>query len=106
MLITASFGSRNTGCSVFFTLLNPDKTVRQARTSAGITELVAGSGIYGVEISDTLLAGGTAVWDIDGTTKAAEETFPPTVAIPVSTVTRLADCSTVGTTGAQLAGML
>lgn len=76
MLITADFGIPNTGASVFYTLLNPDKTVAQARTSTGVTELVAGSGSYGVEVSDSVLLGKTAVWDINGTAKVATETFP------------------------------
>lgn len=76
MLITADFGSVNTGASVYYRVLNPDKTVAVARTNSGVTELISGSGVYGVEVSDSTLLGKTVVWDIDGTSKAASETFP------------------------------
>jgi hypothetical protein len=47
--------------------------VYAARTNVGVTELLAGSGVYGVEVGD--LTGKTVVWDIDGTTKGSSETF-------------------------------
>lgn len=46
-----------------------------SRRNTGVTELVAGSGVYGVEIADASLTGRTVVWDIDGTTKSSSETF-------------------------------
>lgn len=75
MLITANFGTANTGMSVYYRILNSDKTVFQARTDSGVTEIVAGSGVYGVEESDASIAGRTVVWDIDATAKTASETF-------------------------------
>lgn len=75
MLITVDFGAQNSGASVFYRLLNADKTVAVARTSTGVTELVASTGIYGVEVADATLRGKTAIWDIDGTALAASETF-------------------------------
>lgn len=76
MLISASFGTRNTGVDVYYTILNADKTEYQARTNTDVTELYAGSGIYGVEVDNAILAGRTVIWDIDGTAKAGAETFP------------------------------
>lgn len=76
MLISVSFGTTNTGLDVFYTLLNADKSVYQARTQTGVTELYAGSGVYGVQLADSVLAGKTVIWDVDGTTKASSETFP------------------------------
>lgn len=76
MLITVDFGAQNTGASVFYRLLNADKTTAVARTSSGVTELVASTGIYGVEIADATLRGKTAIWDVNGTALAASETFP------------------------------
>jgi len=80
MLISASFGTRNTGVDVYYTILNADKSVYQARTNTGVTELYAGSGVYGVQIADSILAGKTVVWDVDGTAKAGSETFPADLA--------------------------
>lgn len=74
-LITAAFGPANTGASVYYTILNADKTTAQARTATGVTELGSGSGTYGVEVADATLAGKTVQWDINGTTKFAHETF-------------------------------
>ena len=76
MLITVDFGAVNSGASVYYRILNADKTVSQARTNTGVTELISGSGIYGVEVTDSLLLGKTVLWDIDGTGKGASETFP------------------------------
>lgn len=75
MLITAEFGTANTGATVCFRILNADKSVFAARTATGVTELVAGSGVFGVQVTDSDLAGRTVVWDIDGTAKTASETF-------------------------------
>jgi hypothetical protein len=76
MLITAEFGSVNTGADMRYTVYNVDKSVYQARTAVGVTELVAGTGLYGVQVADAILAGRMVVWDIEGTTKAASEWFP------------------------------
>jgi hypothetical protein len=75
MLATVNFGTVNTGASVYFTLLNEDKSQYQARTNSGVTELRVGSGAFGVSLDDVLVAGKTIVWDIDGTGKTAPETF-------------------------------
>jgi hypothetical protein len=75
MLVTAAFGTVNTGLSVYYQILNADKTVFLARTNSGVTEIVAGSGLYGVQIADASLIGRTVVWDIDGTGKTCSETF-------------------------------
>jgi hypothetical protein len=75
MLATVSFGSVNSGASVYYQVLNTDKSVSVARTLSGVTELVAGSGIYGATIADSTLAGKTIVWDINGTSKVAIEEF-------------------------------
>lgn len=75
MLITCRFGAANTAQAVFYRVLNADTSVYQARTSSGVTELVAGSGEFGVEVADAVLAGRTVVWDIDGTSKTCSEAF-------------------------------
>ena len=75
MLLTVSFGTANTGEDVYYRILNPDKSVFSARTNTGVTELVASSGVYGVEIADVTIIGKTIVWDIDGTSKTASETI-------------------------------
>jgi hypothetical protein len=76
MLITCSFGKANAGADVRYAVLESDGSVHQARTATGVTELLAGSGVYGVTVADSILAGRTVLWDIDGTTKAAGEAFP------------------------------
>jgi hypothetical protein len=49
----------------------------QARTTAGITEVPAGSGIYGIEIDDAVLASKWVVWDTDNSEPIyASESFP------------------------------
>jgi hypothetical protein len=75
MLASVAFGTANTGKDVYYRILNSDKTVYLARTNVGVTELVASSGSYGVELDDADIAGKTIVWDIDGTNKTAPETF-------------------------------
>lgn len=55
--------------------MNEDKSVYQARSNTGVTELVSGSGVYGVEIDDSLVLGKTIVWDVNGTSKSSSETF-------------------------------
>ncbi|MDZ4178680.1 MAG: hypothetical protein U1E29_05555 [Coriobacteriia bacterium] len=80
MLITVNFGTANTGASVYYTILNADKSVSQARTLTGVTELTASTGLYGVEVADALLLGKTVLWDIDGTAKVASDTLPITAA--------------------------
>jgi hypothetical protein len=49
--------------TVGFTILNADKSVFQARSTTGVTEIVAGSGVYGVELDDATISGKTLVWD-------------------------------------------
>lgn len=110
MLITVQFGSDNSEAPVRYTLLNADKTVYRARTGVGVSELDAGSGIYGVQVDDADLAGRTVVWDIDGTAKAASETFasdsPGTVElltrVPDDLATQLANLPTATETVAML----
>jgi hypothetical protein len=75
VLVTVSFGTRNTAASVYYTLLLPDKSVHQARTNTGVTEISAGTGLYGVDLAESLVSGKTILWDINGTSKSATETF-------------------------------
>lgn len=75
MLVTCSFGTTNTGKSVYYRILEADKSTYLSRRSGGVTELVDGSGVYGVDVPDSYLIGRTVVWDIDGTSKSASETF-------------------------------
>ena len=56
MSITAvksvNFGSRKTGLgTVGYTLYDPNGTLKQARTTTGVTELVASTGIYKCQMS-------------------------------------------------------
>ena len=71
------FNSGITGLStVGYQLLSSDKTVYLARTTTGVTEIVASSGIYGVEIADDTLYDKTIVWDDGEATPAFyTETF-------------------------------
>ena len=75
MLVTVDFGSANTGATVYYQLLNTDKSVFTARTVSGVTEITAGTGTYGVNIADATLSGRTIVWDINGSAKTASESF-------------------------------
>lgn len=59
-----NFGSRKTGLStVGYKLLNEDNTEKQARTTSGVTEWIAGTGIYGASISFDDGWRGLIVWD-------------------------------------------
>jgi hypothetical protein len=75
MLVTCSFGTINTGKTVYYTILEPDKSVYVSRRNTGVTELLSGSGVYGVDLEDAILLGRTITWNIDGTNKSASETF-------------------------------
>jgi hypothetical protein len=75
LLVTAVFGSINTGKSVYYQVLNSDGSVSVARTSTGVTELVSGSGVYGVTLALSSVRGKTVVFDIDGEGKAAGAAF-------------------------------
>lgn len=77
MLITANFGTTHTGASIYYTIYNSDGTTYQARTTTGVTELVAGSGLYGVVVPNPTLIGKTVVWDKDTTSICLAETFYP-----------------------------
>lgn len=74
-----------------YTLYNADGTVYQARATAGITEVPASSGIYGVVVADDVLAGRMIVWDTDnGAPLYGSESFPEDLAgyLPGATVAR------------------
>ena len=80
MLILAksvNFGAIYSGLStVGYTLVNPDGSVNQARATAGIVELIAGTGIYGCTMSLPLGASFTIIWDTGGASPIyAAETF-------------------------------
>lgn len=63
--------------SVGYTIYNKDGTVFQARKTALITEVPAGSGIYGAPETDASLAGRMVTWDTGGTSPLyATESFP------------------------------
>lgn len=66
--------------TIGYTIYN-GTTVLQARTTAGIVELPAGSGIYSAEVADATLAGHWVVWDTDnGSPVYASESFPTNLA--------------------------
>jgi len=75
ILITCAFGTANSGENIYYTVLDSDKSVYQARTNTGVTEIDSGSGVYGVEVAETLINGRTVLWDVDGTDKSSSETF-------------------------------
>lgn len=93
MLISASFGTANTGSSVYYTILNADKSVYQARTNVGVTELTTGSGTYGVSVATSALAGRSVLWDINGTSKTACESFYDLTNLDAQVSSRLSSAS-------------
>ena len=93
MLISASFGTVNTGSSVYYTILNEDKSIYQARTNVGVTELATGSGTYGVSVPTSALAGRSVVWDINGTSKTACESFYDLTNLDAQVSSRLSSAS-------------
>lgn len=61
---SVNFGSLKTGLStVGYALLNSDKSVNQARTTSGISEISSGTGIYGGDISFPTGFSGFILWD-------------------------------------------
>jgi len=76
---SVQFGTRKTGLSTIgFTLLNVDSTEKQARSTAGISELVASTGIYGGELTLETDWKGFIVWDTgDASVKYASESHDP-----------------------------
>ena len=93
MLISASFGTVNTGSSVYYTILNSDKSIYQARTNVGVTELATGSGTYGVSVPTSTLAGRSVVWDINDTSKTACESFYDLTNLDAQVSSRLSSAS-------------
>lgn len=70
--------------TIGYTIYDADGTVLQARSTEGITEVPAGSGIYGVSVLDSLLAGNQVVWDTGGVNPIyAYETFDDELAAVV-----------------------
>ena len=90
---TVNFYTSRTGLStVAYRLINSDGTTNVARTTTGVTEVVATSGIYGaaVTIDNTFI--GRIVWDTGGTTPVyapediqAISTTTQTVVLPTVT---------------------
>lgn len=82
MLVTVSFGKANSGHDesgtgkLGYTLLNPNKSVFQTRTTSGVSELHPNSGNYGVNLAYNIIMGKSILWDIEGEDKAASETLP------------------------------
>lgn len=61
---SVNFGGVKTGLStVGYTLQNSDKSIAQGRTTSGITEISAGTGIYGGDISFSANFSGFILWD-------------------------------------------
>ena len=60
---------------VGYTIFSANGDVYSARTTNGVTEEPAGSGSYGVTVSDSTLMGRTVVWDHGVGTIGASETF-------------------------------
>lgn len=68
--LVANFGTAYTGlATVGYKLLNGDGTQFQARTTTGVAEVVAGTGIYRVEIANSIFTtdfDGYVQWDTGG----------------------------------------
>lgn len=75
MRITFDVGT--TGLSPGFLIYNSDGTVYAARSTAGVSELPAGSGVYGVDVAADVLSGRTVVWDTgEAVRRYGSEFFP------------------------------
>jgi hypothetical protein len=74
---SVNFGVGKTGLStVGYRLLNPDRSVKLARTIVGVSELVAGTGIYVCDINFEDDWRGLLVWDTgDASPLYAEEDY-------------------------------
>jgi hypothetical protein len=63
-VVSVNFGAGSTGLStVGYTLYNASGSVKQSRTTTGVSELTAGSGIYSVSITFDYNWKGSIVWD-------------------------------------------
>lgn len=61
---SVNFGASQSGLSTIgYTLINPDGSVQQSRTTSGITELSSGTGVYGGVISFPDSWSGFILWD-------------------------------------------
>lgn len=70
-LLAANFGPARAGLTtVGYTLLNPDDTVYQARTTTGVLELGTTTGCYGVSVSLPVAWTGFVLWDSGQTVPA------------------------------------
>jgi len=74
---TANLGTSMSGQtgSVNYTLYWPSGNTYSARKTTGIYEVVASSGIYGVNISVATDFSGSIVWDVTGTSVYAVESI-------------------------------
>jgi len=74
---TVNFGPARSGLStVGYTILNTDGSTKQARTTAGVSEIVPSSGIYGADVSFDDNWNGILLWDTGETTpKYGSEDF-------------------------------
>ena len=71
---TVNFGAGKTGKvgSVGYTLYNTLGTETASRATAGVYEVAAGSGLYGIQISVANVFSGSIVWDVE-TVHAVDE---------------------------------
>lgn len=66
-LLSAEFGSARSGLStVGYTLLNPDRTTYQARTTTGVGEIGTATGCYGASVTLPTAWTGWVLWDTGG----------------------------------------
>lgn len=63
-----------TGLTPCYTIYDASGDEVQARTSVGVAEIPAGSGIYGVSVPDAMLPGCMVVWDT-GEANVAERRY-------------------------------
>jgi hypothetical protein len=106
--LAADFGTAYASlATVGYTLFNGDGSTFQARTTTGVTELVAGTGKYRAELAANVFTAafdGYVVWDTGGTTPvyAIEDIFVSDLIALIKAKTDLLATSTVTVVGPVL----
>ena len=91
--LVVSFGPGQTGKTIGYTLLSGNGSTFQARTTTGVSEIATGSGIYQVELANTVFTAvfdGYVVWDVAGAAPYASEDITVTDRVDAAVSTRLA----------------
>ena len=79
MVSTVNFGASNASLStVGYRILNPDLTVQTARTTSGVSEVIAATGVYRATINYPIKFTGIVLWDTgEATPNYASESINP-----------------------------